>query len=271
MTATSDTPRPDRPERLNHPIRKRVKRWGKKLTRAMAHHQARASLVPNTPFLDPALFPFLEPLRARWQEIEAEARGVLRYRDAIPGFEEISPDQYRIAKQRNWKTFVLYGFGERLESQCAQMPVTAELLSKVPNLRVAWLSILSPGYHIPAHSGVTKGLLRTHLGLIIPEEREKCRIRVGDEIRAWAPGELLVLDDTYEHEVWNDTDEERTILLFDFDRPMRWSGRLMNQTFMRLIKFSAFYKDPLKNSKDAERRFEEAIRRADATIEGMSD
>jgi ornithine lipid ester-linked acyl 2-hydroxylase len=271
MNETRPEAHPARPERLNHPIRKRVKRWGKRLTRRMARHQARASLVPDTPFLDPALFPDLEPVRARWQEIEAETRGVLRYRDAIPGFEEISPDQYRIAKERSWKTFVLYGFGERLEAQCAQMPVTAEVLSRVPNLRVAWLSILAPGYHIPAHSGVTKGILRAHLGLIVPSEREKCRIRVGDQIRPWAPGELLVLDDTYEHEVWNETDEERVILLFDFDRPMRWSGRLMNRVFLSLIRFSAFYRDPLKNSKDAEKRFEEAIKRADAAIEGMSD
>ena len=56
------------------------------------------------------------------------------------------------------------------------------------------------------------------------------------------------------------------ILLFDFDRPMRWSGRLMNRTFVRLIKFSAFHRDPGKNSGEAEKCFEDAIRRADAAI-----
>ena len=248
-----------------------MKRWGKKFTRWMARHQGRVSLVPDEPFPDPAQFPFLEPLRARWQEIAEEARGVLKHREAIPGFEDISPDQYRIATGRNWRTFVLYGFGERLNGNCARMPVTASLLEQVPNLRIAWVSILAPGYHIPAHSGVTKGLLRAHLGLIIPREREKCRIRVGDEVRAWAPGEIIVLDDTYDHEVWNDTDEERVILLFDFDRPMRWSGRLMNRLFLAVVKFSAFARDPMRNSRDAEKRFEEATRRADAAIEGMSE
>jgi len=271
MSETAETTRLTRPERLRHPLRKRVKRWGKRLTRAMARHQARASLVPDRPFLDPALFPNLEAVCGRWQEIAAETRGVLEHREAIPGFEEISPDQYRIATDRQWKTFVLYGFGERLERNCAQMPVTAEALAKVPNLRVAWLSILAPGYHIPAHTGVTKGLLRAHLGLIVPQAREKCRIRVGDEVRAWAPGEIIVLDDTYEHEVWNDTDEERVVLLFDFDRPMRWSGRLMNRVFLALVKFSAFYRDPMRNSRDAEKRFEAATQRADKAIEEMSD
>jgi len=260
-----------RPRQLAHPVRKRVKRLGKRLTRWMARHQARVSLVPDAPFLDAERFPSLAPFEENWREIEAEARGVLRHREAIPGFEDISPDQYRIATERNWRTFVLYGFGDRLESNCAQMPVTAEMLSRVPTLRVAWLSILAPGYHIPAHSGVTKGILRAHLGLIIPTAREKCRIRVGDEVRPWAPGEVLVLDDTYNHEVWNETDEERVILLFDFDRPMRWSGRAMNRVFLWLIRFSAFYRDPLRNSRDAEKRFAEATRRADAAIEQMSD
>jgi len=151
------------------------------------------------------------------------------------------------------------------------MPVTTEILERVPNLRIAWLSILAPGYHIPAHTGVTKGLIRNHLGLIIPADREQCRIRVGDEIRPWSEGKFLILDDTYEHEVWNDTDEERVVLLFDFDRPMKWSGRLLNRFFLWAIKFSAFYRDPLRNSRNAEKRFETAIRQADATLEDMSD
>ena len=260
-----------RPARLEQPLRRFVKRSGKRLTRAMARHQARVGLVPDAPFPDPTQFPFLDEVRRHWREIEAETREVLKHRDAIPGFEEISPDQYRIATERNWRTFVLFGFGERLETHCAQMPRTAELLERIPELRLAWLSILAPGYHIPAHTGVTKGLLRVHLGLIVPERREACRIRVGDEVRHWAPGELFVIDDTYEHEVWNDTDEERVVLLLDFDRPMRWSGRLLNAVFLRLLKFSAFYRDPMRRSRDFEKRFEEATRRANATVEALSD
>lgn len=271
MSVAPDETNSKRPDRLKNPLRKAVKKWGKKFTRWSARHQARVSLVPNTPFLDPGLFPYLKEFEDRWEEIAAETREVLKFRDDIPAFQEISPDQYRIATEKNWRTFILFGFGERLETNCAQMPVTTKILDKVPNLRIAWLSILAPGYHIPAHTGVTKGLIRNHLGLIIPKEREKCRIRVSDEIRPWSEGKFLVLDDTYEHEVWNETDEERVVLLFDFDRPMKLSGRLLNRFFLWAIKFSAFYRDPLRNSRDAEKRFEVAIRQADATLEDMSD
>ena len=259
------------PESLNHPIRRRVKKFGKWLTRKIARIQSNASTVPTTPFLDPTIFPFLKEFEDRWEDIAEETREVLKFRETIPAFQEVSPDQYKIATEKNWRTFILFGFGTQFEKNCAKMPKTAEMLSRVPDIQIAWLSILAPGYHIPAHTGVTKGILRSHLGLIIPKDREQCRIRVDDQIYAWREGEICVLDDTYEHEVWNDTDEERVVLLFDFNRPMRWSGRTLNRVFLYLLKFSAFYRDPMRNIQSFEERFEAATRRADETVERLSD
>ena len=262
---------PVKPEGLKNTRRKTVKRIGKRLMRWAADFQARQGLVPDTPFLDPGHFPFLQEFEAKSEAIAAELRDILKHREAIPGFEQVSPDQYRIAVDRQWKTFVLYGFGEAFDKNCRSAPITAELLGRIPNIQTAWFSILAPGYHIPAHTGVTKGIVRAHLGLIIPKEREKCRIRVGDEFRAWETGKVIVLDDTYEHEVWNDTDEERVVLLFDFDRPMKWRGRLVNKLLMRGLKLTAFYQEPRKNLADFESRFEAATRRADKTLESLSD
>ncbi len=272
--ATAEAPKPKRPPKpkaLKGPVRRRVKRYGKRLTRLVSAYQSHQGLVPDTPFIGNEHFPFLKEFEDRWQEMQAEAREIVKLREHIPGFQEISPDQYRIATANNWKTFILYGFGEKLERNCKQAPVTAEMLGRVPNLQTAWFSILAPGYHIPAHTGVTKGILRAHLGLVIPREREKCRIRVGDEIKAWEAGKVFVLDDTYNHEVWNDTGEERVILLFDFDRPMRFGGRLMNWLLLKLMKLTAFYQEPKKNIRDFEARFEAAAKRANENLENLSD
>lgn len=244
---------------------------GRSLIRGLGDFLGRQSLVGDTPVLDNKHFPFLATFADNWEAIRDEALGVLKHRDAIPAFQEISPDQRKISVGKNWRTFILYGFGNKLEKNCTQAPFTTRLLETVPNLQTAWFSILSPGYHIPAHRGVSKGIARAHLGLIIPREAEKCRLRVDSEIKVWRPGELFVFDDTYEHEVWNDTDEERVILLFDFDRPMRFWGRFVNNTFIRLMKLTAFYQEPKKNLKDAEERFEAATRRANENIEKLSD
>lgn len=261
----------EKPAHLKRPIRAFVKKNGKKLVRKIAAIQSRQSKVPDTPKISNEHFDFLAPFEKNWETIRDEAREVLKFKDSIPAFQEISPDQYRIATEQNWKTFVLFGFGERLEKNTQLTPKTAELLEKVPDIQTAMFSILAPGYHIPAHKGVTKGILRCHVGLIIPKDREKCRIRVEDTITAWEEGGVFVFDDTFEHEVWNDTDEERVILLFDFDRPMKFWGRFLNRTFLSLMKLTAFYKDPRKNLEDAEARLEAAIRQNDANMEAMSD
>jgi len=237
----------------------------------LASYQAAQSRVPDAPFVDKELFPFLQELEERWEEIAAEARAVVKLRDHIPNIQDISPDQANIATASNWKTFFLYGFGTPLGHNSVQAPVTTEILSRVPGIQTAFFSILAPGYHIPAHTGITKAVLRVHLGLIIPREREKCRIRVGDQIKAWQEGKLFVLDDTYEHEVWNDTEDERVILLFDFDRPMRFGGRLVSKLFLQLMKLTAFYQEPKKNLRDAEGRFAAAAQRANENMEKLAD
>jgi len=261
----------EKPKQLKNRRRAFVKKTGKKLVRKIAAFQSGQSTVPDTPKISNEHFPFLKAFTDNWETIQAEAKEVLKFREAIPGFQEISPDQYRLATEQNWKTFVLYGFGQRLEKNASLAPKTADILMNVPNLQTAMFSILAPGYHIPAHKGVTKGILRSHLGLIIPKDREQCRIRVDETITAWKEGEIFVFDDTFEHEVWNDTDEERVILLYDFDRPMKFWGRFMNKTFLQIMKMTAFYQDPKKNLKTAEDRLEAAIRQADANMEAMSD
>lgn len=258
-------------QRFRQARRRRVKRFGKKLTRGLADFLGRQSKVGNAPVLDSKHFPFLKSFTGNWQTIRAEVTEILKHREAIPVFQDVSPDQMRISKGTNWRTFILFGFGHKLEKNCHQAPVTTRLLEAVPNLQTAWFSILGPGYHIPAHRGVSKGILRAHLGLIIPKQAEKCRMRVGDTINVWRPGEIFVFDDTYEHEVWNGTNEERVILLFDFTRPMRFWGRLLNGTFVRLLKLTAFYQVPKQNMATFEDRFEAVTRQATETIEKLSD
>ncbi|MGE3876422.1 MAG: aspartyl/asparaginyl beta-hydroxylase domain-containing protein [Parvibaculaceae bacterium] len=266
MANTEVTPGPPKKKKRQ----KRIKRLGQNVIRGLGDFLSRQSLVPDAPILDYKSFPALETFVDNWEGIRAEVVEILKHREAVPLFQEVSPDQTRIAKGKNWRTFILYGFGTKLEKNCKQAPLTTRLLESVPNLQTAWFSILSPGYHIPAHRGVSKGILRAHLGLIIPKDAEKCRIRVGDKIRVWHPGEIFVFDDTYEHEVWNDTDEERVILLFDFDRPMKFWGRAVNNTFISLLKMSAYYQEPKKNMQTFEEHFEAATRRADQNLEKMS-
>ena len=93
-------------------------------------------------------------------------------------------------------------------------------MREIPGMKTAMFSILSPRKHILDHRGPYKGVLRYHLGLIVPEDAESCRIRVGEDFRHWEEGKSMIFDDTFNHEVWNDTDETRVVLFVDVLRPL---------------------------------------------------
>ncbi|MFU8813703.1 MAG: aspartyl/asparaginyl beta-hydroxylase domain-containing protein, partial [Pseudomonadales bacterium] len=228
-------------------LRRMVIQTGKRVLRRVGQFQARHSLVGTTPVLDNAEFPWVAELEQGTAHIQAELDTVLGRIDDIPAFHQLSPDQHRISKGNNWKTYAFYIFGKPVTENCEACPYTAELLASLPSLQNAWFSILAPRYHIPPHRGPTRALIRCHLGLRVPAERERCWLRVDDQICTWEEGRCLVFDDTYEHEVKNDTDEVRVVLFLDFDRPMDLPGRIFNRLLLRIVQSSAYVKDPLRN------------------------
>jgi len=259
-TTTETAPPVALRDRLRAARRRSLKSVGKRLTRTLDRFYAAQSLVGDPPVFDNDRFPFPAPLEANWRHIHDEIRPLLEHREDIPPFHAISPDQKRISKGDRWRTFFLYGFGLKWERNCRRCPETVRLLEQVPELRTAWFSILEPGTRIPAHHGPTKGVIVFHLPLIVPREREKCWIRVDDHVHCWAPGRAFAFDDTYDHEVHNDTDEERVVLIFHANRPMRRPGRAVNRTFQAVIRRSAYVREPLRNLASWADRFDRAAR-----------
>jgi beta-hydroxylase len=213
------------------------------------------SLVGDSAFLALERFPWSKELERRAEEIRAEIEPLLVDREALPNFQEISRDQAEITDDDRWKTLFLYGYGYKTELASTLCPITTELVERVPGMVTAMFSILSPHKHIPAHRGPYKGVLRYHLGLIVPRRPEACRIRVGEEIRHWEQGAGMVFDDTFEHEVWNDTDELRAVLFLDVLRPLPQPDAALNTLIVKGIAISPFIQDARRNQRAWERRF----------------
>lgn len=243
-------------------LRKLVKKLGKRLFHGtLLNFLSRQSQIPDEPILDASLFPWAEEIRKSWPLMRKELDEQLQHRAELPSFQEISPDQYRISPDDGWKTFLFVGFGETCELNRELCPETARVLDEIPALQLAFFSMLAPGKHIPTHRGVTKGLVRCHLALKVPQEAEKCRMRVGDRHFCWREGEMVFLDDTYPHEVWNDTDEERAVLLFDFERPMTRRGRFVSHLMLKVMKRTAFFKDAQRNQAAWEEQYRKVLER----------
>ena len=58
-----------------------------------------------------------------------------------------------------------------------------------------------------------------------------------DQFNEWDEGKSLIFDDTYEYEVWNDTDGFRVVLFVDFIRPLKFPFNLFN----KLMDFATAY------------------------------
>jgi hypothetical protein len=118
---------------------------------------------------------------------------ILEHRDAIPAFHESAPYQKKISDEKWKRFFFLYA--------C-----------------------------IPAHRGPYTGLVRCHLGLLVPESRARCRIRVDDEYASW---ELDIL------------------------RPLKQPARAVNGALLKLIGASPYIQDGVENYKRWEKKFDQ--------------
>jgi len=236
-----------------------LKRIGKLSFRRIDEILASQSLVGDPTVFDPQLFPWVAELEADWKKVREELDALLQHRELLRNLQDIQPDQTKVSPDDKWKAFVLYGYGIRSERGCARCPETAKLLERVPGMTSAWFSILAPGKHIPRHAGITKGVIRVHLALKVPQRAERVRMQVGGATCHWREGHCLLFDDSRKHEVWNDTDEERVVLIFDFVRPMRWPGRAAFRVQQWMLRLSPFVRDARRNQIAWEDRILEAL------------
>lgn len=220
---------------------------GSKLVRRIEKLIVSQSLVGEHEFFDPKEFFWTVELENNWRTIRSELEEVLKERERLPNFQDISTDQRSLTRDNRWKTFFLYGYGYKAEENCRRCPETTRLVERVPGMQTAFFSILAPGKHIPSHRGPYKGVLRYHLGLIVPQPEQSCRIRVGQTYAHWQQGVSLLFDDTYKHEVWNDTDGLRAVLFMDVLRPLRPGAAALNKIVLSLIRWSPFIQQAKRN------------------------
>jgi len=208
------------------------------------------SKIGNPPVFDPQIFSWVQHLENNWEAIRDEALAVLEHPENIPPLRVVSPDHSRIAVDDNWKVFFLWGYRYEIQDNTARCPATNQFLQSVPNLISGFFSIHTPGTHLPRHYGPTNGMITCHLGLQIPKDSDNCRISIDDKDYYWQEGKFLIFDDTYYHEVWNDTEEDRVILLMHVERPLRQPGKAIADGFLWLATHSPFIQSTLKSLDD---------------------
>lgn len=175
--------------------------------------------TPQNPayFYDKSDFPFLHKLEENFQVIREELISLLENQQEKQWLQTF-PDYVKSDQKKAWKVFTFLFFQMKSAKNAQLCPKTAELIYSIPEIISCDFSFMEPNTHILPHKGYTKMVLRCHLPLIVPCE-EKCAIRVGEETHVWKEGELVVFDDSFEHEAWNKSDEKRVVLMFDIPNP----------------------------------------------------
>ncbi|HYD13824.1 MAG TPA: aspartyl/asparaginyl beta-hydroxylase domain-containing protein [Allosphingosinicella sp.] len=131
-------------------------------------------------------------------------------------------DFHGLLDNPDWSTLYLWENGGPVEQNVARFPKSFAAMQRLPLPHITTrapsilFSLLKPGARIEAHNGMINTRLICHLPLIVPPG---CGFRVGNEVREWEVGKLLIFDDTIEHEAWNDSKEDRVVLIFDIWRP----------------------------------------------------
>ena len=226
--------------------RRAVMALGHGVRHAFSSLIARYSEIGDPSVIANGQFPWVKRLEENWDVIRDEADVVLQRKETIPALVEISPDHKGIADKK-WKSFFMWGYGYRVEENCARCPRTAALLADIPGLQSAFYSIMEPGARLIPHRGVTKAIFTVHLGLRLPRDRERCWMIVDGQKLIWREGNVLIFDDTYEHYVHNGSDEHRVILLLHVKRPVRFPGSLVADFFLWAVRKSPFVQDALRN------------------------
>lgn len=178
-------------------------------------------------FFEREEFDWVTKLEAAAPAIRHELLAVLNRGAEFRPYVENDPDRphrdfHGLNENTDWTALYLWRDGQVIADNARLFPKTMAALEEVPlscigsRTPAVLFSRLEPGAHIPPHCGMLNCRLICHLPLIVPPG---CWLRVGNETREWKEGELLIFDDSFEHEAKNPAAELRVILLFDIWRP----------------------------------------------------
>lgn len=178
-------------------------------------------------FFERSEFPWVAGVEAATDAIRAELAALLVTEEGFRPYLVNAPDRPRgdfhgLHDNPQWSTLYLIDNGRPMPDVIARAPKTYAAISALPLCAIGnraptvMFSLLRAGARIPPHTGMLNTRIICHLPLMVPPD---CGFRVGNEVRMWEVGKTLIFDDTIEHEAWNNSDEDRVVLIFDVWRP----------------------------------------------------
>jgi aspartyl/asparaginyl beta-hydroxylase (cupin superfamily) len=184
--------------------------------------------LANIEFADPWGFDWVERLESLTDEIRKELLSVIESKQGFHPYLQGSDNRPEtdgggLKDNKDWSAYFIWEYGNKVEENAARCPTIVKFFEDYfsssegkGGFPCVIFSKLSPNTKIPPHNGLFNTRYICHLPLIIPDG---CGFRVGNDVRKWEEGKVWIFDDSIEHEAWNNSDEDRYILLFEVWRP----------------------------------------------------
>lgn len=218
-------------------------------------------LIEKAPAFQPDFdknYPFLRAIEENYEDIRKECLSLLEKKQSLIDVANMAGDQLKGGIHAvKWKSFT-FKSGFMVKNSRLLCPVTYDTIEKIPNVATAFFSILDPGQYIKPHRGYYQGIMRYHLGVVIPDNNKesKCWLRIHDdpednrrydkstivkgEKYYWRNGEAILFNDNFLHDATNETEETRVILWLDVKRKMPHIFNLINVTLMNIAHMTKF-------------------------------
>ncbi len=208
----------------------------------------RLSYPEHKHVFNPNLFNSDKILKKNFKIIQKECLNVYNYKNNLMNFADINKIIFYTDNNNDkWKAFPIKFYGEINETAKKLCPNLCNILNKCNDIHVAIISILEPGKHITPHKGPCSVILRYQLAIHIPKDKNNCWIKINNQKYFWKEGESIIFDDTYIHEVLNDTNEPRIVLLMDIERPVNSFLKKITKKFVKYSKLTKFIKNTNDN------------------------
>ena len=170
-----------------------------------------------SPWWDTSAFPWVAELEAAAPRIAEE---LARVEGGASSFACDSAQ--RSVMGDGWAAVRLQRMGEWKTENTERFPETTAILQglDIPfAVRGVMFARQVPGTGVAPHSDARNFILTAHLGLKVPKEADKAWIKVGTEQRNWAENEAVVFDTSFQHSTFNESEEDRMVLIIDFWHP----------------------------------------------------
>lgn len=168
-----------------------------------------------------------EAITSRWTEIKEEVVALSKNLTYAwkSHTKTMSYDHNLIQGSGNWSMLPLFSWGKRKPYSCSLAPKTcATFKEKFPTsahcgIGVIKFEALLGHTRVLPHVGPTNSRLRLLLPLVVPENID-FKFRIGKDTQIpFVEGKIVVIDDSYEHEIVNNGDETVIWLAADFPHP----------------------------------------------------